>query len=91
MKYFDWDKAKNKQLLEQREVSFEEIVDILYEHNALAVIPYHNPKKYPHQKIYIVNIDNYAYLVPFVEDDEKIFLKTIIPSRQATKKYILKK
>lgn len=91
MKYFDWNPVKNKQLLEQREISFEEIVDILNENGALAVLSHHNQKKYPHQRMYIVSIDNYAYLVPFVEDDVKIFLKTIIPSRQATKKYIIKK
>jgi len=54
----------------------------------LDVITHPNPSKYPNQKMFVVNIDNYAYLVPFVEDDVEIFLKTIMPSRKATKKYL---
>jgi len=49
----------------------------------------HENAKYVGQKIFVININNYAYLVPFVEDEEKVFLKTIIPSRKATKKYLI--
>lgn len=91
MKYFDWDKEKNEQLKAEREISFEEVVILLNERKILEQSPHPNQKKYPNQQIYIVEINGYAYVVPFVEDDEKIFLKTIIPSRKATKKYLINK
>lgn len=91
MKYIDWNEEKNKKLKSEREVGFEEIaVAIVEKKNILDVIEHPNKKRYPNQKILIINIDNYAYLVPYVEDEEKIFLKTIIPNREATKKYIIK-
>lgn len=89
MKYFDWNEEKNQQLKKERNVSFEDIVVRIEEGYLLAIIRHKNKKKYPNQKVFIVNLGDYAYLVPFVEDDEKVFLKTIIPSRKATKKYIL--
>ena len=58
------------------------------EGNILDIVEHINKEKYPRQKIFIVDIDHYAYLVPFVEDKESIFLKTIIPSRKLTKKYL---
>jgi len=61
------------------------------EGNILDILIHKEQKRYPGQKIFVVQIDKYAYLVPFVEDDEKIFLKTIFPSRKATKNYIFKK
>jgi len=90
MKYFDWDNKKNEKLKIEREISFEDILIAIEEGEILDIIKHRNQKKYPNQKIFIININNYAYLVPFVEDKCKIFLKTIIPSRKATKKYILK-
>ncbi|MEA3305563.1 MAG: toxin, partial [Candidatus Omnitrophota bacterium] len=54
----------------------------------LDIVPHPNQNKYPGQKMFILNIDNYAYLVPFIEKEEIIFLKTIVPSRKATKKYL---
>ncbi|MBA1446697.1 MAG: hypothetical protein FE835_17700 [Gammaproteobacteria bacterium] len=54
----------------------------------MDVIKHPNPLRYPNQKMFIVNIENYAYLVPFVENETEIFLKTIIPSRKATRKYL---
>ena len=89
MKYLDWDEDKNKKLKEQRGISFEEVVLAISEDRILDIIEHPNPKAYPNQKLFIVNIEDYAYLVPFVEDTEKVFLKTIIPSRKATKKYII--
>jgi uncharacterized DUF497 family protein len=87
MKYFDWNLEKNEKLIKERRISFEEVLIAITENHLLDIIK-HPGKKYPNQKIFIVQINNYAYLVPFVEDDEKIFLKTIIPSRKATKDYI---
>lgn len=87
MKYYAWDEEKNKKLKAERSIGFEDIVAAIHQ-EPLDIITHHNPKKYPGQKIYIVRIEDYAYLVPFVEDEEKIFLKTIYPSRKMTKKYL---
>lgn len=88
MKYFDWDKKKNERLKIERNISFEDAILAISEGKIFAVIDHPNKKHYSHQKIYIIAINDYAYLVPFVEDDEKYFLKTIIPSRKMTKKYL---
>ena len=88
MQYFDWNPEKNEWLKRERDISFEEVVTAYEEGQVVAIIVHHNPKRYPGQKLFIVIIRAYVYLVPFVEDDEKIFLKTIIPSRKATKEYI---
>lgn len=92
MKLFDWNKEKNQQLKERHGICFDEIAPLLKkDDDVLAVIPNPNQLKYPYQKIFIVKINGYAYLIPFIEDNEKYFLKTIIPSRKATKKYIINK
>ncbi len=88
MKYFDWNSEKNEELLKDRGVSFEEVVFCIMNDGLLDVIEHPNKSKYPNQNIFIVDIDNYVYLVPFVEDDEVVFLKIIIPSRKMTKKYL---
>lgn len=90
MKYFDWDEEKNAKLKEEREVGFEDVVDAIEDNRVLDRIDHPNKEHYPNQKIMIVKINDYAYLVPFVEDEEKIFFKTIIPSRKMTKKYLIK-
>lgn len=87
MKYYDWSAEKNKKLKIEREVSFEECISVMEEENGLLDTVANN-SKYPNQKIFVIRINDYVYLVPFVEDEEKVFLKTIIPSRKATKKYI---
>ena len=90
MQYYAWNNEKNEHLKNERGISFEEIVFHIEKGDQLDVIQ--NPsEKYPNQKMFIININNYAYLVPFVEDEKEIFLKTIIPSRKATKKYLKKK
>lgn len=89
MKYFDWSEEKNKFLRETRDISFEEIVVAIESGCLLKTVEHPNKGRYPNQLMYVINIDNYAYLVPFVEDEEKIFLKTIIPSRKATRVYII--
>ena len=88
MKYFDWDEDKNRKLKEERGVGFEDVVVAIDEGRLLITLDH--PKK-PNQKIYVVNIDNYAYMIPFVEDEAKYFLKTIYPSRKMTKKYIIRR
>lgn len=89
MKYFDWNEEKNQRLQAERGISFEEVITALEEERVLHRGDHPNRDKYPGQKIVIVQIRDYAYIVPFVEDNEKIFFKTIIPSRKATKKYII--
>jgi len=89
MKYFDWNEEKNIKLLLEREVCFEDVL-LAIEEGRLTDVLTHESKKYVGQKIFVVEISGYAFLVPFVEDDEKVFLKTIIPSRKATKKYLIK-
>ncbi|MBI5057397.1 MAG: BrnT family toxin [Nitrospirae bacterium] len=88
MKYFDWNVEKNKEIVKERGISFEEIVFSIMHDGLLDIIEHPNKTTYPNQKIFIVSIDEYVYLVPFVEDEHTIFLKTIIPSRKMTRKYL---
>ena len=88
MKYFSWNEEKNELLKEERQVSFEDVVFYIEQGFLLDVLEHPNQEKYKGQKIFVVQIDDYVYLVPFVEDDREVFLKTIIPSRKATKKYL---
>lgn len=90
MKYFDWDDDKNNLLKEKRNISFEEIELSIANNKLLEVIEHPNKQKYPNQRMFIVEVRDYAYIVPFIEDEEKYFLKTIYPSREATKKYLNK-
>ena len=89
MKYFDWDEEKNAELKQERNISFEKIIIYINDGKVIDVIDHPNKGRYHNQKIYIIAINEYVYAVPFVEDEEKYFLKTIIPSRKLTKKYLL--
>jgi uncharacterized DUF497 family protein len=88
MKYFSWNNEKNQSLKAERNISFEEVVFHIGRQDVLDIVEHPNPEKYQGQRIFIVNINDYAYLIPFVENEQAIFLKTIIPSRKATKKYL---
>ncbi len=88
MTVFLWDYDKNEQLKEKRGVSFEQVSLLMERGDVLDVIEHPNQRRYPGQKIAIVEIDEYAYLVPYIQESEQIFLKTIIPSRKATNKYV---
>ncbi len=90
MKPFRWQPAKNALLSHQRGVSFEEITVAVEAGGLLAIVPHPNPAKYPRQKIMVVEVAGYAFLVPFVEEKDHFFLKTIIPSRKATRDFITK-
>ena len=90
MKPFRWDPEKNDQLKEERGVSFEQVAVAMETGGLLQITPYQNQTRYPRQKIMVVKIDDYAYLVPFAENDGYFFLKTIIPSRKATRDLITK-
>jgi len=91
MKYFDWDDEKNKKLKKERNISFEIILSYIETGDILDKIKHPNKEKYPNQSIFIIEHENYVYLVPFIEEEEKIFLKTIIPNRKATEKYLGRK
>ena len=86
---FAWNPEKNDLLIEQRRKSFEEAAAAIRQGHVVAVIPHPNQDRYPGQRIYYVEIDKYIYAVPFVtEPDGTAFLKTVIPSRKATRDYL---
>lgn len=87
MKPISWNLEKNALLKTQRGISFEDVVFHIKAGDILDTIDHPNQERYPGQKIHVVAIEEYVYLVPFVESDEDVFLKTIIPSCKATKSY----
>ena len=82
-----WDEEKNKILKQQRGVSFEDVLLALQDERFLALEEHPNQDKYPHQKIFILLLNEYVHIVPFVESKDEIFLKTIYPDRKYNKKY----
>jgi hypothetical protein len=88
MKYYNWNPEKNELLKRERHISFEEIVFHIEKGDEVDLFEHPNQERYPNQKISVVVVDDYAYLVPYVESETEIFLKTIIPSRKATKQYV---
>lgn len=87
MKLISWSPEKNRLLKRDRGVSFEDVVFHMMAGDILETIEHPNQERYPGQQIHVVAIEDYVYLVPFVELEEEVFLKTIIPSRKATKTY----
>jgi hypothetical protein len=88
-KNFRWNAAKNEWLKRERKISFEQVLLAIDEGGLMSKIEHPNRDKYPNQRIFEVFTNNYVYLVPFVEDADGYFLKTIIPSRSATKRHKL--
>jgi uncharacterized DUF497 family protein len=88
MKIFRWNVEKNAALLQKRGITFEEVVQRLESGERYIEMDHPNQERYPNQKIIIIEIDKYAYLIPCVINGDEYFLKTIIPSRKATKKHI---
>lgn len=88
MKPFRWNSEKNETLKAERGVSFESIVVAVEDGGLLDILAHPNPAKYPRQRILVVVCDEYVYLVPFVEENDFYFLKTVIPSRKATRNYL---
>ena len=74
-------------LRKTRGVCFEDVLLSLEGGRLLDIVPHYSLEKYPNQRLFIVSIRGYTYHVPFVEDDEKVFLKNIIPSRKYHKKH----
>ena len=87
MKLYAWDPEKNARLKKERGVSFEDVVFHIDAGDEIDLFEHPNQARYPGQKISVVAIEGYAYLVPFVETETEIFLKTIIPSRKTTRKH----
>jgi uncharacterized DUF497 family protein len=87
MKPIAWNPNKNEQLRKERGVCFEDVVYHIHAGDILDTFDHPNRERYPNQQIHAVAIEDYVYLVPFIETDEEVFLKTVIPSRKATKKY----
>lgn len=88
MEIFRWNTVKNELLARERGITFEEVVQCIADGAKITETDHPNREKYPNQKILIVDVNGYAYLVPFVKVGNEYFLKTIIPSRKATKKYL---
>lgn len=88
MKPFRWNHEKNEQLKADRNMSFEEIVLAIEADGLLDIVAHSNLGKYPNQRMLIVAVEQYAYLVPFVEEADYYFLKTVIPNRKATRNYL---
>lgn len=87
MKVFAWNSEKNETLKAARGVSFEDIVFHIRAGDIVDTFDHPNQEKYPGQRIHAIAVEDYIYLVPFVESDDEVFLKTIIPSRKATQQY----
>ncbi|MDD4929212.1 MAG: toxin [Gallionella sp.] len=91
MKPFRWNHDKNETLKIERSISFEEIVLAIEADGLLDELRHPNAEKYPNQFVLVVALDEYVYLVPYVEDADYYFLKTVIPSRKATRDYLLRR
>ena len=88
MQRFDWNDEKNEWRKRERGIAFEDIVYHITHGGLLDTIMHPNQKQYPNQRLFIVEVDGYACIVPFVEDEHVIFMKTIIPSRKMTRQYL---
>jgi uncharacterized DUF497 family protein len=88
VKPFRWSDEKNASLLARRGLSFERIIIAIEAGGLIDELSHPNEARYPDQRILVVDIDGYAVLVPYVEGDDHLFLKTIIPSRTATRDYL---
>ncbi|MCH7881014.1 MAG: BrnT family toxin [Proteobacteria bacterium] len=88
MKPVNWNSTKNQQLIAERGISFEDIVFYIQQGQLLDDIVHPNSEKCPEQRIFVISVDDYVHLVPYVENRKEIFLKTVIPSRKATKQYL---
>jgi len=88
VKHFSWSPEKNRLLRQERGISFEEIVFHIENGDVVDLLEHPNQKRYAGQRVLVVAVDAYAYLVPFVETEDEVFLKTIIPSRKATRRYL---
>ena len=91
MKLINWNREKNDWLREKRGICFEDILFYINNDCLIDDVEHPNQKKYSGQRMMVFNIEDHIYLVPYVETEDEVFLKTIIPSRKATKNYLEKK
>lgn len=84
---FEWDPEKNEWLKKNRNIGFEQILFHLSRGDVWKTTDHPDRQNYPGQKIYFAVVDDYIYLVPHVIEKDYTFLKTVIPSRKATKMY----
>jgi len=90
MKPFRWNHDKNEALKTERSISFEEMALAIEANGLLDILRHPNPDKYPNQSVFVGALEGYIYLVPYVEEPNYYFLKTVIPSRKATRDYLLR-
>lgn len=91
MKLFNWNREKNEWLRKNRNICFEDIIFYIDKGFIIDDVEHPNQKKYSGQRMLVLDIEKYIFLVPYVETEKELFLKTIIPSRKATKKFLEKK
>jgi uncharacterized DUF497 family protein len=88
MKLFSWNEEKNERLKQERRISFDDVALYMGMGGLLDILEHPNQEKYKGQRVFVIRVEEYVYLVPFIESEAEIFLKTIIPSRKATRKYL---
>lgn len=88
MKLINWNKDKNEWLKQNRDICFDDILFYIDNDLVMDDMEHPNKEKFSKQRIMVININDYIYLVPYIESKNEIFLKTIIPSRKATKSYL---
>ncbi len=88
MKRFEWNSEKNKEVKRRHGISFDEIVTVIKKGKRIKTITHPNQKRYPGQKIIVIKLKEYLYAVPYIEDEEKRFLKTLYPGRKLTKLFM---
>jgi uncharacterized DUF497 family protein len=88
MKQINWNAEKNQLLMTERGISYEDVLFALQSGKLLDDLVHPNANTYPNQRMFVVEVDEYAWLVPYVENESEIFLKSVIPSRKATKHYL---
>jgi hypothetical protein len=88
VKPFRWSPGKNEALRAERGLTLEAVVVAVESGGLLDILSHPNPTKYPRQRVLVVELDGYAHLAPFVEERDHLFLKTIIPSRKATRDHL---
>ncbi|MGI0481348.1 toxin [Geminocystis sp. CENA526] len=88
VKNYIWNEEKNEKLKQERGVSFENVIEAIKNNQVLAITETLNKEKYPNQFVIIVLIRDYVYCVPYIKEDNRIFLKTIFPSRKMKKQFL---
>ena len=88
MSEFDWNDEKSESLEKTREICFEDIVILVQNGHLIKVIKHPKKDRYPKQNMMVIDVEGYIYLVPYVKSKGIRFLKTIIPSRKATREYL---